>query len=95
ATPLALVAKNTAFDKNRLSAPGGSSVVIDFDNQDAGQLHNFALYKDQSATTKFFSGEFTTGPEKKSYEFPAPAPGTYFFRCDAHPTQMFGTFLVT
>ena len=95
ATPIALIAKNTAFDKNTLSAPGGSTVVLDFDNQDAGQLHNFALYKDSSATASSFQGGFITGPEKKRYEFPAPAPGTYYFRCDAHPTQMFGTFLVT
>jgi plastocyanin len=93
--PIALVAKNTSFDKKTLTFAGGSTVAIDFDNQDPGQLHNFALYKDSSATTKFFSGPFTTGPEKRRYEFPAPAPGTYFFRCDVHPTQMFGTAVVS
>ena len=93
-TTLALIAKNTTFDQKTLSASGGSNVVIDFDNQDPGQLHNFALYKDSTGATKFFSGEITTGPARTRYEFPAPAPGTYYFRCDVHPTIMFGDFLV-
>ncbi len=95
ASTVALVAKNTAFDKKELTFSAGRGVIVDFDNQDPGQLHNFALYKDSSATTKFFSGPFITGPAKTRYEFRAPAPGKYFFRCDVHPTQMFGTAVVT
>jgi plastocyanin len=37
-----------------------------------------------------------TGPTTTTYTFTAPStPGSYFFRCDVHPTQMTGTFVVT
>ena len=29
-----------------------------------------------------------------TYDVPALEPGTYFFRCDVHPGQMTGTFVV-
>ena len=68
------------------------------DNQDAGVPHNVALYTDQSAT-KLLGGatsaeDTITGPATTQYDInPLPA-GTYFFRCDVHPTAMFGTFVV-
>ena len=91
-----LIAKNTAFDQSTISVPAGSRVVMTFDNQDSGMIHNFALYTDSSATKRIFVGEFITGPQKTTYTFDAPsAPGTYFYRCDVHPTVMVGTFIVT
>lgn len=30
----------------------------------------------------------------RNYELRTPAPGTYFFRCDPHPSDMFGTVVV-
>ena len=40
-------------------------------------------------------GELTAGPGKLTENFKAPSsPGNYFFRCDAHPDQMTGTFVV-
>lgn len=36
-----------------------------------------------------------TGPATTTYTFTAPStPGTYFFRCDVHPTVMTGQFIV-
>ena len=91
-----LIAKNTAFDQSTISVPAGSRVVMTFDNQDSGMIHNFALYTDSSATRSIFVGELITGPRKITYTFDAPSkPGTYFFRCDVHPTVMVGTFVVT
>jgi plastocyanin len=29
-----------------------------------------------------------------TYTFEAPDPGEYFFRCDVHPVDMTGTFVV-
>ena len=31
----------------------------------------------------------------RNYELRTPPPGTYFFRCDPHPDDMFGTVIVT
>ena len=94
--PLTLAAQNIAFDKNSLSVPAGSTVVMTFINNDAGVVHNFALYTDSTATQKLFAGDFVTGVKTVTYTFTAPSkPGTYFFRCDVHPTVMYGTFIVT
>jgi plastocyanin len=93
-TVLQLTAQNVAFDQRALTASAGGSVTIQFDNKDAGVLHNFALYTDSSASQKIFSGDLSTGPEVVNYTFDAPAPGTYYFRCDVHPDTMNGSFTV-
>lgn len=91
-----LVAKNIAFNMSTITVPAGANVTINFDNQDSGIPHNFAVYTDSSASTKIFAGEIITGPKTTTYTFKAPSsPGNYFFRCDVHPTQMTGTFVVS
>jgi plastocyanin len=91
-----LVAKGFAFDKSTITVPAGAMVTINFDNQDSGVSHNFAVYTDSSAKTPIFVGDVITGPKTTTYTFTAPTePGDYFFRCDIHPTTMTGTFIVT
>lgn len=90
-----LIAKNIAFNTSTITVPAGANVTVNFDNQDANIPHNFAVYTDSSATTTIFKGETITGPAKTTYVFTAPdKSGTYFFRCDIHPTQMTGQFVV-
>jgi len=91
-----LTAENFLFDQKTITVPAGSTVIMTFINKDAGVPHNFALYTDTSATKKIFSGEIINGVKTVTYTFTAPStPGNYFFRCDVHPTIMFGTFAVT
>jgi plastocyanin len=92
---VALAAANTAFDKKTLTFPANQQITVDFDNQDTGQLHNWSLYTDSTGATPIFQGSFVTGPAKTRYVFSSPGPGSYFFRCDSHPTQMTGTATVT
>ncbi len=93
---ISLVAKNIAFNTNTISVPAGSTVTVNFDNEDSGVPHNFAVYTSQAATTKIFSGQIITGVAQTTYTFTAPStPGNYWFRCDVHPTVMYGTFTVT
>ncbi|MFY9195217.1 MAG: cupredoxin domain-containing protein [Methanoculleus sp.] len=90
-----LSAKNIAFNKSTITVPAGADVTVDFDNEDDGIPHNFAVYTDSSATDTIFSGETITGPDTTTYTFTAPSdPGTYYFRCDVHPEQMNGDFVV-
>lgn len=90
-----LTAKSMAFDKNTITVSTGAQVTINFDNQDSGIPHNFAVYTNSSASKSIFVGETITGPKKTTYTFTAPTtPGSYFFRCDVHPTTMTGTFTV-
>ncbi len=90
-----LTAEDIAFDKKTITAPAGAAVTLNFNNKDSGIPHNFALYKSSDAKDMIFQGEIITGPGQIKYQFNVPAtPGTYFFRCDVHPTQMTGDFVV-
>jgi len=95
AVTIVLTAQNMAFDKNSITVPAGANVTINFNNKDTIP-HNFALYTNSSAATPaIFQGQTVTGPTTVTYTFTAPAaPGTYFFRCDVHPTTMTGSFIV-
>jgi plastocyanin len=93
-TTIDLVAKGTKFDTKTLTFNAGGTVTINFDNRDAGTQHDFALYTDSSATTNLFRGPVVVGPTKATYVFAAPGAGTYFFRCEIHPSLMFGTVTV-
>lgn len=90
-----LIAQGMAFDKNTITVPAGASVIINFNNKD-NIPHNFAIYTNSSARPPaIYQGQIITGPATITYTFTAPsAPGTYFFRCDVHPTLMTGTFIV-
>jgi hypothetical protein len=83
-----------SFDRKCLAAPASEAFTITFANQEAGVLHNVAIYTNSSASTALFRGEFVQGPKTVVYRVSALAPGTYFFRCDVHPTKMTGTFVV-
>lgn len=90
-----ITASDLAFNTSTITVPAGADVVVNFNNMDATIDHNFAVYTDSSATTNIFKGEVVTGPVMTTYTFTAPStPGTYFFRCDIHPAQMTGRFIV-
>ncbi len=90
-----LVAQGMAFNMSTITVPAGATVTINFNNKDTVP-HNFALYNNSSATPPaIFQGTTITGTSI-TYTFTAPTtPGTYFFRCDVHPTLMTGSFVVT
>jgi Cupredoxin-like domain len=79
------------FDADSLTVPASAPFDLRFDNQEPGVPHNVAVYTDDSASTSLFVGEVITGPATIIYEVEALDPGSYFFRCDLHPTQMVGT----
>jgi plastocyanin len=93
---IALVAQGMAFNVSTITVSAGAAVTINFNNQDSGIPHNFSLYTNSSASPPaLFQGQIITGPATMTYTFTAPAqPGTYFFRCDIHPTTMTGSFVV-
>jgi plastocyanin len=87
-------ASKLAFDTSTLSFPADSPVALTFDNQDAGVQHDVAIFQDQAYTQPKFSGELVTGPATVTYDVPPLAAGTYYFKCNVHPT-MAGTVSVT
>jgi plastocyanin len=92
-TALHVTAKGIAFDTQTLRAPDGKAFTIVFDNQDS-EVHNVAVYANESATKVLFRGGLFNGPKTMTYHVKALPAGTYFFRCDAHPQKMTGTFEV-
>ncbi len=97
-TEVKLTARNLKWDQSTITVPAGSSVSLTVDNQDTAISHNFSLYASQAAATggeKPLAGTNPTpGPVQEKLLFNSPAAGTYYFRCDVHPTTMTGTFVV-
>jgi plastocyanin len=90
-----VVAKGTAFVQKEISLKGELPAEIKFHNEDAGTLHNVAIFDDPDYTRRGFTGDVVLGPTTADYRFTAPGPGTYYFRCDIHPKNMTGTVVVT
>ena len=90
-----LVARDFAFNTSNITVPAGANVTVNFDNQDSGVGHNFAVYDSASMNTTIFKGELIVGAKKITYTFNAPQePGTYHFQCDPHAKNMNGQFIV-
>jgi len=81
---LTIAADDLAFSTRTLSATADEPFQIAFDNQESAP-HNVAIYGDASATEKVFGSDPFSGPAMVTYDVPALAPGSYFFRCDVHP----------
>ena len=91
-----LMAKNIAFNVSTITVTASAAVTVYFSNQDNGIPYNFAVYTGSSAANQIFKGTTIIGPSTTTYTFTAPAtPGAYFFRCNVHPIQMTGSFVVT
>ncbi len=93
-----VTALGVAFDKKEISVKSGGRVRVRLSNQDVAVLHNIAFYKSSTELTAVAPGSIGTiftGPGVDDTAFDVPAPGSYFFRCDVHPTTMTGTFTVT
>jgi len=98
-TTVSVMAKNISFDTKCLAAPASQAFTIDFDNQDAGVPHNVDVYTAAPPGGSHLGGakdasDVLIGPGKTTYDVQPLKAGTYYFQCDIHPTQMFGTFVV-
>lgn len=85
------------FDKSTITVQSGATVTVRSDNRDEGIPHSFSVYTDSSGSQPLAEasvGDVCMGPCDREITFDAPEPGEYFFRCDVHPTQMTGTFIV-
>jgi plastocyanin len=95
AVAIGISAKNIAFNTSTITVPAGAMVTVNFNNMDSGIAHNVAFYTDSTAKTHIYVGAIMNGPKTTTYTFTAPSkPGTYFFRCDVHPANMVGKFIV-
>ena len=81
------------FDTVDITVPAGQPVTLTADNVDPGIPHNWAVYTDDSAS-ELIAGTPICTDCTETITFEPPEPGVYFFRCDVHPIQMVGTFVV-
>jgi plastocyanin len=89
-----VVARSVKFNTEEIHLHADQETKIKLDNADTAP-HNVAIYGNPEFTGRaLFQGAVITGGEKITYELKAPGPGTYFFRCDIHPTTMKGTVIV-
>jgi len=92
-TTIAIIGENSLFDKKELTAAPGR-VTFEFDNRDAGVVHNLNIYRGKDATGESVGAtELAAGPVKQTLTLELTA-GEYYFQCDAHPTTMFGPLVV-
>jgi plastocyanin len=90
-----IVAVNTSFETEEISAEAGGNVSGTLENQDT-VVHNIAFYETEDDTSDPASALYTSddaaGGDSVDFEFKAPAePGDYPFVCDYHPSTMTGT----
>jgi plastocyanin len=95
ATPTGIVVRvesvNSVFSpRGDVAVPAGERFSLSFRNADAGLLHNISIYRDASAGRSFFKGEVFAGPRTVIYRVNSLDAGSYFYRCDVHPTTMTG-----
>jgi len=93
-------AANIAFNNKTITVKTGGDIRVRLTNNDAGTQHNIAFYKSKTDLTPVASGSVGLkfeGVAQNDTVFTIPAAGTYYFRCDVHPTipAMEGTFTVT
>ncbi len=93
AAAVALKSQGSKFVQAALEAPAGQPFDIEFENADTGTIHNVSIYTDDSATKSLYNGGlFSSGTQTE--HVPALDAGTYYFRCDFHPTTMYGELTV-
>ncbi len=90
---LVVVAKDITFSPEHLTAKAGPATVT-LRNED-GTLHNIHVFKGDDASGQSLGAtQPESGPSTSTLDVTLE-PGTYFYQCDIHPSQMQGTIKVT
>jgi plastocyanin len=84
-------AQDNNYSETELEATAGDEVTIVLDNRGANQ-HTLTMYTDAQYSQQLAEAGsgIVAGGANSSFDFTFDA-GTYFFRCEVHPTQMEGT----
>jgi plastocyanin len=89
---LDIVAVDLAFEPNQFEVDAGDVVRFNFVNEGI-EDHTMTIFRDPEYSQPLEGA--TTGVEEGIQTFTFLAtfdePGTYYFRCDFHPTEMTGT----
>lgn len=97
AQELTITSKNSALDTTEATVRAGRQVIVRFQNEDGGVFHNWALYESEEAAKSgakaIAASELKAGPVVQEVVMGALEAGAYYFRCDVHPTTMYGVLV--
>ncbi len=82
--------RSIRFDQRQLVIAAGQDVTIHFVNEDPGQVHDFTIWRDRTASERLAGTRTCTAPCEDTITVNLPA-GQYYFNCTVHPQQMTGT----
>lgn len=88
-----VLAQNNAFDKTCVAVAANRPFTIILDNKDS-TAHGFTIAESETATTHLFQQPPVRGPQTVNASVGALRAGTFVFKCQVHPNQMKGTFVV-
>jgi plastocyanin len=93
--PGTVIATDNKFNVSTLEAPPNTDVTFTFTNNGKAK-HNLHFFdkKDGNDLAPGASGDIIDGGKTVQISFKTPGAGSYYFHCDVHPDQMFGTFTV-
>lgn len=87
ANPVISAVSVLSFEQKDVLVVANVPLKLEFDNKQAGVLHNVGIYDSPAKAKEIFPGERITGPAKIIYDVPPLAPGGYYFQCDVHPNM--------
>jgi plastocyanin len=94
ATQIDIIADAFAFDKKTIEVTAGQSFTIKLDNKDTA-VHNVHIYTQKGGTSIAVTDPQTVpAGSTGTLTTTITQPGTYYFQCDFHPSQMNGTLTV-
>ena len=90
-----LVAKNSRWVPNELTAPAGMVWYVELDNQDpVDQVHNFVVASGRTLGQRIFMSERFYGGTVSEFAVPALPAGAYLFICRIHANQMTSELII-
>ena len=93
--PFAIRASDNRFNRATIEAAPAINITVAFENRGRAK-HNiqFRTAKGGTELAPGATGPLLDGGGSESLTFTTPGPGTYFFECVVHPTEMVGEFIV-
>lgn len=90
-----VIATDNKFDKKTLNAKAGEEFSVTLTNNGKAK-HNIHFLDKKGGKTLVdgAQGKIIDGGQTDTISFTVAEPGTYYFLCDLHPTEMFGDFVV-
>lgn len=87
-----VTATDNKFDKTALTATAAQELTVTLKN--GGKVPHNIHFFDKKGVTSIATADITSAGQTATIKFTPPTAGTYYFQCDVHPDQMFGTLTV-